>query len=61
MLFLLEKMQDSQGHRRVLGSQGTNLIGDLRSRYADIYRKNMVKHTKVEESFEELFDSYEVA
>lgn len=38
ILFLLERMQDSQGHRTLLGSQGTNLIGDLRSKYSYIYK-----------------------
>ncbi len=45
MLFILERMQDSQGHRTLLGSQGTNLIGDLRSRYALIYKKNLQRES----------------
>lgn len=38
ILFLLERMQDSEGHRKLLGSQGSNLIGDLRSKYANVYK-----------------------
>jgi len=37
VLFMLERMQDSSGHRSILGGQGSNLIGDLRSRYSGIY------------------------
>lgn len=38
---MLERMQDSAGHRTILGGQGTNLIGDLRSRYSGIYLNAM--------------------
>lgn len=44
-LFLLERMQDSQGHKNVLGTQGTNLIGDLRARYAAVYKQNLLKQS----------------
>jgi hypothetical protein len=55
-------MQDSQGHRTVLGNQGSNLIGDLRSKYAMIYKKNLLKQSPAkEEGFEELLEGYEVA
>ena len=36
-------MQDSQGHKTILGTQGTNLIGDLRAKYATIYRDSILK------------------
>jgi hypothetical protein len=42
-LFMLERMQDSPGHRSILGTQGTNLIGDLRSRYSGIYLNALKK------------------
>lgn len=38
-------MQDSQGHKNVLGTQGTNLIGDLRAKYATVYRQNLLKQS----------------
>lgn len=57
MLFLLERMQDSQGHRSLLGSEGTNLIGDLRSKYADVYKQNLVKRSpRKEKGFEQLIE-----
>lgn len=45
---MLERMQDSQGHRTILGSQGANLIGDLRARYSSIYL-NALKRNSEEE------------
>ena len=58
-IFLLERMQDSHGHRTLLGSEGTNLIGDLRSKYAHIYKQNLLRHSpKKEEGFEDLLDNY---
>lgn len=44
VLFMLERMQDSAGHRTILGGQGTNLIGDLRSRYSAIYLNALKKN-----------------
>jgi hypothetical protein len=41
---MLERMQDSAGHRTILGGQGTNLIGDLRSRYSGIYMTAMKRN-----------------
>ena len=38
-------MQDSHGHRTLLGSEGTNLIGDLRSKYAYVYKANLVRQS----------------
>jgi hypothetical protein len=38
-------MQDSHGHKNVLGTQGTNLIGDLRAKYATIYKDSLMKQS----------------
>jgi hypothetical protein len=45
ILFLLERMQDSNGHRNLLGGQGSNLIGDLRARYAAVYHHSALRHS----------------
>jgi hypothetical protein len=52
-------MQDSNGHRTILGTQGTNLIGDLRMKYSNIY-SNALKPTTNDqkENFNELLESY---
>jgi hypothetical protein len=53
VLFLLERMQDSAGHRTLLGAEGSNLIGDLRSKYANIYKKSLVRGSpKRQEGFD---------
>lgn len=56
-LFMLERMQDSEGHRSILGGQG-NLIGDLRSRYAGIYLNALKKSGEHKMGFEELIEDY---
>jgi len=38
-------MQDSTGHKTLMGGQGSNLIGDIRSRYASIYHSNVLKRS----------------
>ena len=51
VLFMLERMQDSLGHRSILGRQGTNLIGDLRTRYSGIYLNALKKSSEDKISF----------
>jgi hypothetical protein len=55
---MLERMQDSLGHRSILGGQGSNLIGDLRSRYAGIYMNALKKSDDRKVGFEELIEDY---
>ena len=45
---MLERMQDSHGHRTILGTQGANLIGDLRTRYSSIYLNALKKNGQEE-------------
>lgn len=51
-------MQDSLGHRNILGGQGSNLIGDLRSRYSGIYLQALRKQTPQQPGFNELLEDY---
>lgn len=53
-------MQDSQGHKKVLGTQGSNLIGDLRSKYAQLYKRKLTKESPKQEGFDELLANYEI-
>lgn len=47
---MLERMQDSIGHRNLSGGKSNNLVGDLRTKYSNIYRSN-VKHIPYEQGF----------
>ncbi len=55
---MLERMQDSAGHRNIMGGQGSNLIGDLRSRYSGIYMHALRKNNQEQPSFDQLLQDY---
>lgn len=60
IIILLEKMHESQGHRKVLLGQGLSLVSELRCRFTSIYKSHFgPKQHKPAETFQELLTMYE--
>lgn len=56
---MLERMQDSPGHHSILGGQGSNLMGDLRSKFSAVYLSALKRGSEDKAGFEELVESLE--
>lgn len=61
IIILLEKMHESNGHKKVLLGKGLNLVAELRNKFGSIYQMNFQskKDIKIVSTFDELLKEYE--